>query len=399
MKRFLQKLEHVHWRDYIHLLKFILAFPVSKIYRLKRKNLWLICENQYEARDNGYWFFKYMIEYQPQQDVVYCIDPSSVDYPKVKALGPVIAFGTFKHWVYYLSAKRNISSHKNGNPNAAVCYLLEMYGHLNHHRVFLQHGVIMNDLEWLYYENTHFEAFMTSAKPEYEFICSQFGYPEGAIKYTGLCRFDQLHDLDVKKNQILVMPTWREWISNPSKRFSHLDDVHHFENTEYFKQWSSFLNHPAVHHLLETYDLKLIFYPHREMQKYLDAFRLSHERIVIADWKKYDIQTLLKESILMITDYSSVSLDFAYMKKSLIYYQFDHEKFRYAQYGEGYFSYERDGFGPVVYCEDQLLKSLEEMIKCDFVNPEIYVNRHQDFFELWDTQNCERTYQAIKGMK
>ena len=165
MKRFLQKLEHVQWKDYIHLLKFIFAFLIAKIYRLKRKNLWLICENQYEARDNGYWFFKYMVEHHPEQDVVYCIDPSSVDATKVTSLGPVISFGSFKHWIYYLSAQRNISSHKNGNPNAAVCYLLEMYGHLNHHRVFLQHGVIMNDLEWLYYENTHFEAFMTSAKP------------------------------------------------------------------------------------------------------------------------------------------------------------------------------------------------------------------------------------------
>lgn len=46
----------------------------------------------------------------------------------------------------------------------------------------------------------------------------------------------------------------------------------------------------------------------------------------------------------MITDYSSVAFDFAYMKKSLVYAQFDREAFFEGQtYDEGYFNYETDG--------------------------------------------------------
>lgn len=399
MKRFLQKLEHVKTEDYIHIFKLLLMLPISWIYRLYRKNLWLVCENKMEARDNGYWFFKYVCENHPEQDVVYCIDKKSVDYPKVAKLGKVIQHGSLLHWLYYLSASRNISSHKNGNPNAAVCYLFEMYLKMNNHRVFLQHGVIMNDLEWLYFENTHFMQFMTSAKPEYHFIKDTFGYPDGAIKYTGLCRFDNLHANNINDKQILVMPTWREWISEPSKRFEHLDDLSSFLNTEYYQKWNGFLTNPRLIKLLQDYDLTLIFYPHREMQKYLAHFKTLSDRITVADWKKYDIQMLLKESALMITDYSSVSLDFAYMKKSLIYYQFDYEKFRYAQYGEGYFSYEEDGFGPVAYTEEELFESLISAINNKFISENRFIVRHSNFFELYDQSNCSRTYLAIKGEK
>ena len=59
------------------------------------------------------------------------------------------------------------------------------------------------------------------------------------------------------------------------------------------------------------------------MQRFLDEFTTCSERIIIADWKKYDVQGLLKESALLITDLSSVFMDFAYMRKPMIYYQFD----------------------------------------------------------------------------
>lgn len=60
-------------------------------------------------------------------------------------------------------------------------------------RVFLQHGVIINDLKWLYYPETKMRLFVCGAYPEYQFIRDTFGYPEGYVQYLGLCRFDTLH--------------------------------------------------------------------------------------------------------------------------------------------------------------------------------------------------------------
>ena len=64
---------------------------------------------------------------------------------------------------------------------------------------------------------------------------------------------------------------------------------------------------------------------------------------------------MLKESSMLITDYSSVFFDVAYMHKPIIYYQFDRDAFRQGHYQEGYFSYD-DGFGPVAFDTESLLK-------------------------------------------
>ena len=117
---FWQKLQRVKAKDIGNIFVFALALPVSAVYKRKRKDLWLICDNENEARDNGYWLFKYIREHHKEQDVMYAINKKSPDYARVKDLGPVVQYGSFMHWVYYLTASKNISSQKEGKPKASV---------------------------------------------------------------------------------------------------------------------------------------------------------------------------------------------------------------------------------------------------------------------------------------
>lgn len=397
MKDLKEKLERVCLKDIVALFQFVLALPFAGMLRMKRKNMWLICEDYNEARDNGYWLYKYICEKHPEQDIVYAINKKSVDYKKVKDLGEVIQYGGFVHWIYYLAATKNISSQKGGKPNAAACYLLEVYGLFKNTRIFLQHGVICNDMPWCYYENTKMRLFVCGAKKEYDFIRDTYGYPEGYVKYLGLARFDGLHDFEVKKNQILIMPSWREWIATPTSKSKELDsDVSVFTSTDYYQHWNSVLNSKNIAGVLEKYDLKIVFYPHRNMQKYLSEFKTCSSRITIADWKKYDVQELLKESAFLITDLSSIFMDFAYMRKPMIYFQFDMDKFRKGQYQKGYFDYKRDGFGPVCENLEELEIEIENAAEHNLANPDVYLNREEAFFPLWDMENCRRNYEAIK---
>ena len=48
---FFQKLQRVKPADIGHIFKFLLALPCSVFYRRKRKEMWLICDNENEARD------------------------------------------------------------------------------------------------------------------------------------------------------------------------------------------------------------------------------------------------------------------------------------------------------------------------------------------------------------
>ena len=42
---FLEKLKRVKPGDLLHIIKFILAFPIAMVYRLFRRDLWLLCDN------------------------------------------------------------------------------------------------------------------------------------------------------------------------------------------------------------------------------------------------------------------------------------------------------------------------------------------------------------------
>lgn len=394
---FKKRLKDVSLCDIGHIFLFILALPCSYVFKIKHPNLWLICEDKMEARDNGFAFFKYIRTKHPEQEVYYAIDNKSPDYKKVSKLGKTISYGTFKHWVYYLTASQNISSHKGGKPNAAVCYLLEVGGLLKNSRIFLQHGITINNAYWLFYHKTKFNLFICGAKPEYDFVSNTFGYPLNIVKMTGLARFDALHENIRDSKLILVMPTWRNWFYLKSNNENgKLEKV---EKSNYLKYWQEFLNSPKLHQILEENNLQVLFYPHRNMQPYLDLFKIKSKQIILAHQKDYDVQDLLKKCALLITDYSSVFFDVIYMKKSILFYQFDEQEFRARQYAKGYFDYANNPFSIRHISLNTLLCDLEKQIKNGFELNEQFLQAHKEYFPLYDTNNCERIYNSICKLK
>lgn len=386
----LNKLKMVRARDIGHVFLFLLALLPALVYRRLRPHLWLVCESGAEARDNGYWFFKYLREQRPEIDAVYAIDPKSREYARVAALGETVAFGSFRHWILYLAAEVNISSQKYGKPNAAVCYVLEVVlGWLKNRRVFLQHGVIKDDLPFLHEEKARFWLFACGAEPEYRFVRDSFGYGEGVVRYLGLCRFDALHGLDTDEELILILPTWRMYLQRGGDRES-------FCNSEYYRSWSALLRDGALSELLARENRRAVFVLHREMEAFEDLFGSEAENIRVLRWQEADITALIHSAALLITDYSSVYMDFAYMKKPVLYYQFDYERFRSGHLPKGYFEYERDGFGPVCPTEEELLAQLARSLRGGTKMDEVYQRRVERFYVLHDAKNSERTARAIE---
>ena len=399
VQQFTDRLKFVKMRDLISIPTMCVGYLVSIAFRIAHKNIWLVCERAKEARDNGYWFFKYLCEKHPEIEAVYAIDKASPDFCKVKHIGKVIQFGSLTHWVYYFAAKKNISSQKEGKPNAALCYVIENYFGARKNRAYIRHGICKDDQRWVYYDVTKMNLFACSAKREYEFVKEKFGYPEGNVQLLGLCRFDNLLSPHEVKKQIIVMPTMREWLRNISSDTEKYEGHREIVNTEYFRIWNSFLNNVELNKLLQANGIQLLFFPHASLQKYIHLFSSFSERVTIANSNEYDVQQLLMESAMLITDYSSIYFDFAYMKKPMVYYQFDYEKYRKGQYQEGYFSYEKDGFGPVVSKESDLIEMIKSVIMKNFVIDEVFFQRAASFFAYNDINNCERTYKAIAQMK
>ena len=392
----INKLKLVKFKDiigvFIFLFLIIPAFIYKMILKIRKKDLWLICEQENTARDNGYSFYKYICINHPEIKTIYAINKKTDAYKKVKGYGKVINWGSISHYFYYMSATRNISSHKNGNPNHTLFTILHLYLNLYNNRVFLQHGITKDDLEMFYYKNTKFKKFICGAKREYEYILEKFGYPKENVVYTGFSRFDSLYDIKPIK-QILIIPTWRNWLGSDTNIFGEKID---FTTTDYYKYWNSLLNNKKFKEIIEKENIEVIFYPHMQMQKYINLFTTSSDNIKIVDINTKDIQELLKESALLITDYSSVYFDFAYMNKPVLYYQFDYNEYRTKQHHIGYFDYNTDGFGKVSDNEIELVESIRKIIKNNFKLDKEYQERINKFFELRDKNNSERIFKNIK---
>lgn len=389
----LQKLKRIRPGDIGHFFLFLLALLPAAIYRRRRKHLWLLCEYAMEAQDNAFALFRHLRTNHPEIDAVYAIHRRSPMYETAAATGPVVRFGTFSHWVYYLAAEVNISSQKGGKPNAAVCYLFEVVlGWLKNRRVFLQHGVTKDDLPFLHEENAKLSMFCCAAKPEYEFVRDTFGYPEGVVRYTGFCRFDALLNAEPDPSLVLILPTWRMWLERECRTAAA------FSESEYFRGWQAFLNDPALDALLRAHGKRAVFCVHRNVSAFEGCFGSASERIAVKKWSEVSVPELLMRAAVLVTDFSSVYMDFAFMKKPVVYYQFDREAYRKGHLPTGYFDYERDGFGPIAETVPEAIAALSGVIEAGARMAPQYEERVDRFFTLRDNQSAERTTEAIKEL-
>ena len=348
-----------------------------------RRNLWIISERGVDARDNGYFFFKFLKNTYPDKPIKYVISKDSPDFYKfINQSDDVVEYRSFSHYLHLAEASHLISTHIHGySPDIFVFSSLEKYFKIfrNKKRVFLQHGIIKDDIPSLYANCVNLDLFISGATGEFNYLVNHFRYPPGIIQYTGLCRYDNLLNFNAKK-QVLLMPTWRASI-----------DKSRFEDSNYFKVYSNLLQSKELHDILQKNGYTLVFYPHFEVQSNI----LSFKKLALPDYVQVsgferDVQDLLKESALLITDYSSVYFDMAYMHKPIILYQFDKQDYHYNQ---GYFDVENIGI--LTVNEEEVLRSLEFYFSKGCIMLDNHSKYVDDFFYFHDDKNCERVYNAI----
>jgi glycosyltransferase involved in cell wall biosynthesis/CDP-glycerol glycerophosphotransferase (TagB/SpsB family) len=369
---------------------------IAFIYRkLCSRKIWLVGERNDTAQENGLTFYKFLKEEHPEEKSFYIIDFKSPQYENVKAYGNIVDYNCFIHKILFLASHYYVTAHNKYCYPSTFLNKKHFPLHSITKNVFIPHGITMSDVSAYYGKKySDISLFICGAKPEYDFVKEYFGYTDDEVKYTGFATFDNLHDLKIQ-NQIILIPTWRRYIYEYKQSHSFDESVGFFRNTEYFMKFQSLINNNNLIALLETYGYKLIFYPHHEIQDFLSCFSTCSNTVIIASKEKYIVQHLLKDSALMITDTSSVSFDFAYMFKPLIYYQFDKENYYKTHLKPGYFDNNSMGFGEFVKEERVVISLIEKYLKNDCKMEELFVNRVKQFFPLHDNKNCERIFNAI----
>lgn len=362
-----------------------------------RGNIALVSEKPDEARDNGFYFFRYSMENNNVGKIYYIIEKGSPDYSKIEIYKKnVIFLNSLKHYYYYFLSNRMITSQSYPYPISKK--LCKKYFPCRSKKLFwLQHGVTKDYDIVMDYSNSDNVSFCScSSAKEQDFFVNRFHYPRNVACNTGFCRFDGLvSETDDTCPQILIMPTFRRWLTPANYKNPTEVEIEKFKKSAYFNFYMELLNSDKVIDLLERNNANVIFYLHYAFQPYADLFFSKSNRIQIAKKNVNDVQQLMKKSDLMITDFSSVAFDFAYMNKPLIYAHFDYEEYREYHYGEGYFSYVKDGFGLVTYNQQETIKEIETIFENNFKVDNMYVARTNAFFDLRDMNNCKRNFEKV----
>ena len=298
-------------------------------------------------------------------------------------MGNVLYSGTLQHVRKAALATTFISSHDLDNILPLKGFELDNF--TSGRRVFLQHGVLGRksvEYDKKYYHHP-FDLFCVSSEPEKKLVEKNMGYAPDEVKITGLSRFDHLLKRKKQRQSILLIPTWRDWFSSYSS----------FKKSSYFNKYQSLLKNDKLHHLLEKHDLTMDFYLHYRMHPFISDFKsFGSDRINIVRFDEKNVQTLLIENRLLITDYSSVSFDFNYMSKPVVFYHFDVPLF----FKRGILRPISETFlGDICHKENQLVQAIEKYINNGFKEDPKIAEKKGAIFSHIDTNNNQRIYNEI----
>ena len=379
----------------------IAEFKPSEKY--KTDGSWIFMDRDIQADDNAEHFYRYVRKNHPEQKCYFALNQDSHDWNRLQKEGFLLLnFGSKEYENRLRKASRIISSHFD---EYVQDYFNDEYEHSKKF-IFLQHGVIQNDLSRFMNRKRNLLAFITSTKDEYDSIVqnhSPYKVGDKEVVLTGLARHDELlRGNCINGRTILIMPTWRSSILGKATKTGNAREFNEdFMQTGYAKHWADLLHSHQLKALAEQYDYKIIFAPHANIEPYLHLFQLPE---YVQTWKasssKTSIQKLFQVATVMITDYSSVAFEMAFLQKPVLYYQFDRNEIFSGTHviRRGYFDYERDGFGSVSENEIDLLDKLKYLLESDDGLVEPYATRIREAFAYRDGKNCERIYQAIQNM-
>ena len=371
-------------------LLYWLSYPVYH-----KKNIWLTFDKIYKGGDCGEYFYKYALTRKDTDVVpVYVMNQDAEDTKRLRKEGyqPLI-HGTRKHRLMYLHAKMVFATHAglynfNGISNEEIPYLQDL---ISADAVCIQHGLSVQDLA--FNANQAFnnnKLYYCASKYEVKNLLQpQYGYLDpSAVRLKGLARFDGLVSRDQK--QILITPTWRNYIAlcpnakNESRPYSKL-----FKDTDYYKIYNSLI---TDHKLLDTAKktgYKLIYLVHPNIGEQAVDFE-KKEGVEIVSALGVNYEKILCESSLMLTDYSGVQFDFAYMRKPVVYY---HPPKLPPHYVEGGFFYDTQGFGEICTEHQELVDTLCAYMESGCALKPFYRDRQDDFFAFSDHENCKRIFE------
>lgn len=369
-------------------IKLNLAYYLSRI--LPKKKIILLFEKESSRyEESASVLYEKLID-KGYKNAYFILDRN---YPYIKNISNkyrthIVYKGTFKHYLYFFQSKTFLGSE-------ALVHAIDLRISNKHalnkindntiDYVFLQHGVmymVSLDSE----SRSFFKPMKTQGK--YRVVTSSVaearhfidlgGYDSEFIYVCGLPKFDR-NTWNPDADKIVIMPTWRPWEYNEAR--------YDFKNTKYYKMIERMVN--SIPH---KYREKLMILPHPlfydaikdadfELKKYLNVN------------EKYD--DILKETRILITDYSSIAYDAFYRGCNVIFYWEEKDECM-EKYGPStkLMLNENNVFGDICLKPRDLTNALE--VNYYHGQDDVYKERYSRLVDFHDGQNTERLIEFLR---
>ncbi len=295
---------------------------------------------------------------------------------------------TFRHFLYFFKAKTFIGT--EAIPHALEVKTIHLPAlkkvvdkKVNY--VFLQHGVMY--MVSLNSESRGMFApkkgkgkyrVVVSSREEANHFIGLGGHLPQQLYITGLPKYDR-NTMAQGADKIVIMPTWRPWEVN---RFRE-----DFTSTGYFKMLCA-----MYEHLPKSLQEKAVILPHP-----LVAAELKKMPQELAEKTETDIpyDDILKQTAVLITDYSSIAYD-AFYRGARVIFDWSQKDACMKEYGPStkLMLHEENVFGDVVTSYDELAQTVLENYHAP--QKEEYRKRYARLVEFHDSNNTGRLIACLK---
>ncbi len=364
------------------------------------RKIWLFQDKIYKGGDCSEYIYKYADRQKDGIKCYYLMDEGTIDDRRLRKEGyRPLKRGSLKNKLVFLNADLVIAS--NSRIFAFNDYLfkdsLAIRGRVKLDVACVQHGLSVQKLAVgqkrtkdntkLYFCASKYEIENLS-KPAYDYL----GYGRNYLFLTGIPRYDGLKNRAEKV--ILLSPTWRMQIAIPIKHSgSYARDYNPaFKETDYYRVYNGLVNNERFLEAAKKYGYKIKYILHPVISPQLEDFQKNDQVEFIPSLGEMSYEDLFCEGALLITDFSGVQFDFAYMRKPVVYF---HHHDLPQHYEEGAFFYESMGFGEICRTTGELIDTLCRYMQENCEMPEKYRKRADDFFAFSDNGSCARIYQKM----
>ena len=301
----------------------------------------------------------------------------------------IVSKGSLEHYRLFFSAKTFIGSEMlvhSVELNTSSKRIAKRLADPTLNYVFLQHGVmymVSLDSE----SRTFFKPrttttgkfrVVTSSQNEKRHFTDRGKYKSELLYVCGLPKFDR-NTWSPDADRIVIMPTWRPWEANAAR----ID----FRDTTYYR----FLER-IVDSIPGELMSKVTILAHPLFQRHAENadFPLKH----LMDMNsRYD--DILRETKVLITDYSSIAYDAFYRGANVVFYWSDKDDCM-AEYGASTTLMINDdtAFGDVCYTTDELASAIVQ----NYERPQAqeHIQRYGQIVQFHDGKNTERLIEMMK---